>query len=195
VIDTPYALNPFGDFFWSAIGTLTAALISGTLCALIVVLIPRRIRLARDIISIVPANAIMVGCLSVFSIGAISIVYCISLVFILPLLLLPVAVVIWLGTVVLLIGGWVVIAEPFGQWLLRRRGVYAAPMAAAAVGGFVLTLMTLVVSRLPIFGWISILLGLIIAATGMGGLILTRLGTRAYPETVVTGDFSSARLV
>ena len=190
MIDTPdvISFSPLADFLSHLAFIVAAALVSGTLCALIVLFIPRRISLARDTLSIVTANAVLVGCFSVFGIGAISVLYGISLIFIVTFLLLPVAAVIWLGTAVLLISGWVVVAEPVGQWLLRRRAIYAAPMAAAAVGGFVLTFGTLIISWLPVFGWMGTLLGVIIAAAGMGGLLLTRLGTRAYPEMVIAGD-------
>ena len=195
MIDTPDVIDPIGNFYWGTIGTLTAALICGILCAIVVVMLPQRIRFARNTIATVPANAAMVGGFSFLAVGALSIIYGISLILILPVLLLPAAFGIWLGTIGLFLGGVVVVAEPFGQWLLRKCGIFAAPMAAAAVGGFVLMLGTLVLGTLPVFGWLATLAGLIIVAMGAGGLILTHLGTRAYPETIIAGDSPSVRLV
>ena len=195
MIDTPDVIDSIGNFYRGAIGTLTAALICGILCAIVVVMLPQRIRFARNTIATVPANAAMVGGFSFLAVGALSIIYGISLILILPVLLLPAAFGIWLGTIGLFLGGVVVVAEPFGQWLLRKCGIFAAPMAAAAVGGFVLMLGTLVLGTLPVFGWLATLAGLIIVAMGAGGLILTHLGTRAYPETIIAGDSPSVRLV
>ncbi len=195
MIDTPDVIDPIGNFYWGAIGTLTAALICGILCAIVVVMLPQRIRFARNTIATVPANAAMVGGFSFLAVVALSILYGISLILILPVLLLPAAFGIWLGTIGLFLGGVVVVAEPFGQWLLRKCGIFAAPMAAAAVGGFALMLGTLALGTLPVFGWLATLAGLVITAMGAGGLILTHLGTRAYPETIIAGDSPSARLV
>ena len=155
---------------------------TSVLCALIAVMFPRRLRLARNAVTAAPATAAIVGFLSLCAALGLTLLYVVSLLLFITALLLPFAALAWIALAALSVVGWVVIAEPIGHTLLRRRKVYAAPMAAAAVGGFVLTFGLQALSWLPLIGWIGSLVGFVLGFTGLGALLLTRLGTRSYPE-------------
>lgn len=155
---------------------------TGALCALIAVALPRRLRLARNAVTEAPATATVVGFFSLCVALGLTAVYIISLLIVITVVLLPFVALGWLVLAALSVVGWVVIAEPVGQLLLRRRKIYAAPLAAAAVGGFVLTFGLQIFSWLPSIGWIGPLIGFALGLTGLGALFLTRLGTRSYPS-------------
>jgi hypothetical protein len=57
-------------------------------------------------------------------------------------------------------------------------------LITAALGALALTLVQGLIEMLPCVGWISTLLMLVLGAIGLGAVILTRLGTRAYPEII-----------
>jgi hypothetical protein len=137
--------------------------------------------MARNAVTAAPATATIVGFCALCVAVGVTIVYIISLFLLVTLVLAPLVALGWLSVAALSFVGWVVIAEPFGHMLLRRRGIYAAPMAAAAVGGFVLTIGLQVLSWLPFMDWIGPVVGFVLGLAGLGALFLTRLGTRPYP--------------
>ncbi len=165
--------------------------ISG-LCALIAVLFPRRLRVARNAATSAPATTAVVGFLSLCAALGLTVLYAISLVLFITALLLPFAALAWIIFAALSAIGWAVIAEPIGHMLLRRREIYAAPMAAAAVGGFVLTFGIELLRLLPAVGWIGSVIGFVLGSAGLGALLLTRLGTRPYPERHAASESASA---
>ena len=165
--------------------------ISG-LCALIAVLFPRRLRLARNAATAAPATAAVVGFLSLCAALGVTILYALSLVLFITALLLPFAALAWIILAALAGIGWAVIAEPIGHTLLRRRDIYAAPMAAAAVGGFALTFGVELLRLLPVIGWTGTVIGFVLGSAGLGALLLTRLGTRPYPERHAASESASA---
>ena len=83
---------------------------------------------------------------------------------------------VWLAALIAIAVGWIAVGLWVGQSLLyvfRMRDV--ASFLEAAVGVFLITFL----SRLPLcFGG---LIGLLIAALGLGAVILTRFGTQSYP--------------
>ncbi|MCC7207276.1 MAG: hypothetical protein IT323_08220 [Anaerolineae bacterium] len=90
----------------------------------------------------------------------------------------------WAILLAALIVGWVAIAYPLGGWLLRRSAVNAPPVAAAALGALALTGAHGLIQIVPCLGWLSFLVLLGLGSVGLGALILTRAGTRPYPQFV-----------
>lgn len=90
----------------------------------------------------------------------------------------------WVLLLAALIVGWIAIAYPVGGWLLRRSAVKAPPIASAALGALVLTGVHGLIQIVPCLGWLSLILLVGLGAVGLGALILTRAGTRPYPEFV-----------
>lgn len=94
---------------------------------------------------------------------------------------LPVVGIAWLLIAAALVVGWVAVSFPIGALMMRRRG---SPIVAAAVGALALTLAQGLLEILPILGIVGGLALVIIGSVGFGAVILTRLGTRPYPEIV-----------
>lgn len=90
----------------------------------------------------------------------------------------------WAVLLAALIAGWIAIAYPLGGWLLRRSAVKAPPVAAAALGTLALTGVHGLIQIIPCLGWLSLLMLVGLGSVGLGALVLTRLGTRPYPELV-----------
>jgi hypothetical protein len=97
---------------------------------------------------------------------------------------LPLVAVGWAVLASGLLAGWIAIAYALGGWLLRQRGSHAPPIVTASLGALVLTLFEGGIQLVPCLGWLSVVLVLVIGLIGLGALILTRFGTRPYPEIV-----------
>lgn len=96
----------------------------------------------------------------------------------------PLVAVGWAVLVSGLLAGWIAIAYALGGWLLRQRGSHAPSIVTAALGALVLTLFQGGLQLVPCLGWLSVALVLVIGLIGLGALILTRFGTRPYPEII-----------
>jgi hypothetical protein len=84
---------------------------------------------------------------------------------------------VWLVLAVAVTFGWIAVGFWFGQWLFRALKVSdSSGLFEAAVGVFIVTFLARV---LPCIG---VLFGFVLAALGLGAVVLTRFGTRAYPE-------------
>jgi hypothetical protein len=89
---------------------------------------------------------------------------------------------------VALLFGWIVVGQVIGERLLSANG---RPMpgfiVSTLIGVTVLTLVTNmpVIGQVPFVGFllslIGSMVGLVIAITGLGAVLLTRFGTRSYP--------------
>jgi hypothetical protein len=92
--------------------------------------------------------------------------------------LLPVTVV----GALLLVAAAVLGGSALGLEVGRRMGHAfdraPSPVSAAGIGGFLLALVTLVITMIPCIGWI---LALLVSSLGLGAALLTRFGTRDYP--------------
>jgi len=163
----------------SVLLTIAAGLAVGIWCAIITLIVPGPVRVARNTVLIAPVTAVLIGLLAIaiaVGLNGLSI-----LIVTIPLIALADLIVLGLGAV-----GVAVIAEPIGHLILRRRGIYAAPIAAAAIGGFTLTILLLVLNRLPLgLSIIGMIATAILSAAGIGALILTRMGRRVYPPYTV----------
>lgn len=188
--DPAMFFSQLADFGAGAFGLLLLALLSGLLAALLELLLPRQMRNVQYTIAASPVDAALVGFFSVLALITGSVIYVLSLFFIVPLVLLPVIILLWLVLLLLALIGVVILAAPFGQWLLGRRAVETVPLVESAVGAFCLTGALGVLAALPIIGWLVTLLGCGIALTGLGALLLTRLGTRRYPTPITVTDSS-----
>lgn len=163
----------------SAIG---GALFAGIFAALSMFVLPApMIRMSRSVRQ-APVASGGIGCLTwVVAIG-VTVAYAVSLLLVLPLLLLPLVIVGWLllGLAVLL--GWVALAEPFGRTVFRWLGIAdQPPVIAAVIGGVLLTLLVRIWGVFWFTEWIGAVLSIVLGSVGLGAVILTRVGMRAYP--------------
>ena len=124
-----------------------------------------------------------IGCLTVVAAVGVSVFYALSLILVIPLLVLPLFLLAWVALGLALLVGWTAFAQPVGGWLLGRLGVSGQPlMVQAAIGGLALGFAVTVWDLFWFTSWIGSLLAVIVSAIGLGAVILTRLGTRPYPQ-------------
>jgi len=168
------------DLLGKVLATIAGSLGVGIWCAIITLIIPEPIRVARNSALIAPFTAVLVGFLALAA--GFGITTLLSLLIVTIICIPVIALVdIFLGALIAL--GIVVIAEPVGHMILRRRGIYAAPIAAATVGGVSLSVILALLFSLPfglsVIGYIALA---IVLSAGVGSLMLTRLGRRPYPR-------------
>jgi hypothetical protein len=184
--NTPFgdtASNPLFRFFQVIFTSLGMA----ALAALAAAIFPRQVnRMSGTAIS-QALTTTLVGFLSIAVAVALSAIYVVSIPLTLGLtcLGLPIVGLLWLVIGIALVVGWIAVSIPFGTTLLHRMKVYPTPMVAAALGTLVLTLVQGLVQMIPCIGWIGWLMLIVIGSAGFGAVLLTRFGTRPYPEMVM----------
>jgi hypothetical protein len=90
----------------------------------------------------------------------------------------------WLAVGIALITGWIAVSVPVGTMVLHRLKIYPTPMVAAAVGTLVTTLAQGILGMIPCLNLISWLAVIVLGSAGFGAVLLTRFGTRPYPEII-----------
>lgn len=173
--------NPFLHLLQIIGTTLAVAALAG----LAAVLMPRRLRRARDAAMSAPVTAGIAGFLTVGIAIGLTLVYALSLVFVITLILLPVVGLVWLALMLMIFGGWVVVSEPVGRIILNRLNISTVPMVASVVGAFALTLSIQLFSLIPCMSIVSTVLAVAFGSVGLGALFLTRGGRRSYPTLTV----------
>jgi len=161
-----------GDIFFSLLGRLIRTVFSTialmALGVLLVLFLPKPTNLVGQTVIKAPLPSIGVGLLTF-----------VVLLILVPLLIvicigIPVAVLLVLAAVAASVFGWIAIAALVGQRLLAALQVtQAQPVLEVIIGVPVVALL----SAVPCLGG---LLALIVAAAGLGAVILTRFGTVAY---------------
>ena len=175
-----------GSFLFRFGGFLTGTLFFGGLAALATAIFPQR--LGRIATSIRQSPGLMggIGCLTVVVAVGLSVVYALSLFLVLPVILLPFAILGWLALALLAVVGWFALASIAGDAVLRRMGVTErTPMVVAAVGGIALGLLVNVWSLFWFTGWIGGLVSAVLGSVGLGAVMLTRFGSQTYPREPV----------
>jgi cytoskeletal protein CcmA (bactofilin family) len=166
-------LNPLWDALW----WLLRSFIWAALAVLVALFVPKQIERVASTAVKNPAGSGGLGCLTIL---------------IVPLFLILLAITIcglpfsMLGGFVLWVAwgfGVIVIGAETGRRLAELLRVdWAIPVTAGA-GTFVLTLVSNGIGLLvPCIGWI---IAAIIGVIGLGAVLLTRFGSRAYPESVL----------
>lgn len=172
-----------GSFLFRFGSFLTGTLFFGGLAALATAIFPQR--LGRIAVSIRRSPGLMggIGCLTIVVAVGLSVVYALSLLLILPVILLPFAILGWLALALLAVIGWFALASIAGDTVLRRLGMAErTPLVVAAVGGIALGLFVNVWSLFWITGWIGALVSVILGSVGLGAVMLTRFGSQPYPR-------------
>jgi hypothetical protein len=170
--------NPFNnEFFDFMVNIVTAAIENATGLILIIIvaiaivtLFPNQTSLTS---SVVKSNWLVTG-----SIGMLTYLVMPILLFILTITicLIPIAVILGLAWVVAIIFGWVIVARVIGEVIVDHLHLRSWNLLAQTILGVVGLGM---VGMLPFVGWI---VGLLASAVGMGALLLSRGGTRNYPD-------------
>lgn len=175
--------NPVFRFFRVVFTSLGMA----ALAALAAAIFPRQVNRMSGTAMSQALTTTLVGFLSLGVALALSAIYVVSIPLTLGLtcLGLPIVGLLWLVIGIALITGWISVSIPLGTALLHRLKVYPTPMVAAALGTLVLTLALGLIEMIPCIGWIGWLMLVVIGSAGFGAVLLTRFGTRPYPEMVV----------
>jgi len=179
-IPLPFFSRYGGNFFQMLITSFAVAAIA----ALLTMIFPGQMRRISEAFIRRPRIAGTVGFLSMGAALGLTLAYVLLSVVTFGVLcvLLPIAAVAWIVITVALVIGWIAIGVPLGKVLLRS--THVPPMASGAIGTLVLTLGHGLLEMTPCTGWLAGLLLLVVGSMGFGAVLLTRLGTRAYPEYI-----------
>jgi cytoskeletal protein CcmA (bactofilin family) len=127
-----------------------------------------------------------------FGLGLLTMIVGITVIVLLAITicLSPVSLLVALALVLATLYGWIVIGYLLGQRMLQaiqKNGDQPTPVASALVGIFTVTLVQqwlMVLGQIPCLGFFFWLLGaglwLLVAATGLGAVVLSRFGTQRY---------------
>jgi hypothetical protein len=103
----------------------------------------------------------------------------------------------WILLAIATLFGWIVIGQMLGERLLIASGRHDPGLIqSSVVGVVVLTVLTNmpVIGQIPCLGWVlgfvGAVVGIILSAAGMGAVLLTRFGTRPYPNNSGSGGYS-----
>jgi len=188
--DRGLGFEPLDQFFRIMLGFiqgLMAALVISAIGLLVVLFLPDQTRtVGQTIRGTAPAS---------FGIGLLTLVVGLTVMILLliTICLAPVGLLLALGLVLATLYGWIVVGYLLGQRMLQslqKGGAEPTPVASALVGIFTVTLVQqvlMVLGRIPCLGFFFWILGaglwLLVAATGLGAVVLTRLGTQPYNGT------------
>jgi len=169
------------------VAAFSNALILGVLAGLVLLIWPEPLTRIERAITQAPAAVGGVGCLSVLLFPLLSVVLVVTLI------LSPLVFLLSLAFLAALLFGWVAMGTLFGERLLAWFGRNEiTPRVAGIVGTFALTLLVSVIGALPGFGFLGLVSGWTLAMVGVGAVVLTRFGRRAYAS--VPAAHADARL-
>lgn len=170
----------------SLFGALGSSILLGLLALLVVSLAPRPVARISDAISARPLASGTVGVLTLFAsislaallavISAVLVIVCIGLLGF-PIVL---AIVALLGVGLLV--GWVAVGRIVGNALsdaLKLKTL--SPALQAALGTAALSLGIGLLQLLPVVGFSASLVAFVVYGVGLGGVALTKFGTRPFP--------------
>ncbi len=183
----PTSFNPFAGIFnfgFDILGGIVTALAFAALGALVVIIAPNATRRVSDAVETRPWHSAGVGCLTPIVLVLLSILLFIILIGILviPFLIIAAAFA-W-------ILGWIGIGFLIGERILKALGTRDVLPVVAVCAGIIAVTIALrlpfaILGEIPFVGWIFSILGwliiCLIGLVGLGAVVLTRFGTRAYP--------------
>jgi len=182
--------EPFRLFFRIMTGFaqgLVVALVLAGIGLLVVLFLPAHTQVvAQTIRQVTPAS---------FGVGLLTLIVGITVMLLLFITccLIPVGLLVALALVLATLYGWIVVGYLLGERALRaiqKEGGEQSPTVTALVGILLVTLIQqglMALSNLPCLGFFFWLIGagmwLLVAATGLGAVVLTRFGTQPYTGT------------
>ena len=159
------------------------ALFLAAVAALVTLMIPYRLRRVSDALLSAPISTTVIGITSLVSAGAVSGLWLISLVLILPLCLLPLIGLGWIALALMFVVGWTALSLPAGAWLLAHLNVRRiSPVAAASVGAFLLAFGSGLLAISPWTTLLYLIVILFVGSWGLGAVVMTRFGGQRYPN-------------
>ncbi|MBI5304626.1 MAG: polymer-forming cytoskeletal protein [Chloroflexi bacterium] len=171
---TPFSYNWFANpinVFFGFVRVVLGVIALAAVGALTVAFWPSQTKQVAQVAQGSALPSLGVGCLTWIA------VIVLSLLLVITICGIPFAVFVWLAIIIATLVGWVALGWLVGERVMNALHVRQADnvVIAAVVGVFLLALL----SAAPIIGWLA---GLIVAIMGLGAVVLTRFGTRAYPS-------------
>lgn len=165
------------NFVWSSLLALTTAIAAGLLALVVVLLLPEQTQRVSAAMLTAPVLSGGVGLLTLIAVPFLAVV----LALVTLLCFSPFSLLAMLVYGIALFFGWIAVGALLGERLAAStRWQNVGPAIAAALGTFLLTLVTSGLSVLPGGEFFSSLIGAVVAAVGLGAVTLTRFGTQPY---------------
>ncbi len=164
---TPGNLWPIGRIFLGFFQVLAMA----ALAVLLALFLARPTQRIGNAVIIQPILSGAIGLLTVVVAPALLLVLGITLI------LLPVSLLGFLVLLAALVYGWVGLGLELGHRMMVAMKADWTPPVSAGVGTLVLTFVAWLIWLIPCLGPITVILA---ASVGLGGVVLTRFGTRPY---------------
>ena len=171
--------NPIGSVLWGIFQSLAIA----ALALLVVLFMPTPTRRVSNAIIAQPVIAGGLGLLTVVVTPAL------ILLLVITILLIPLGLIGVLLLAVAFLFGWIAMGMETGDRMASLFKVQWAPPVSAGLGTLVLSLFSSVFALVPCVGWV---LPTVIAIVGLGGVFLTRFGTRNGHSTGLVNVATSA---
>jgi hypothetical protein len=170
------------------VGTISSLIILGLITWVVAAFMPEQMYNVRRTITDSPPLSFGAGLITVVVAAVVGLILFITIC----LAFVPIIGYLLLGVATLF--GWIVIGQIFGERLLAASGRTGQPgfIFSSIVGVSLLTLITKmpVIGAVPCLGgllsFIGAVIGIALALTGLGAVLLTRFGTRLYQ----TSDYS-----
>lgn len=164
-------VTPWMVFGWLVVRSVLMAMLAGVLALIWPDALKRTARAVVD----QPLGAGLLGLAVMVLTPVVLVLFAITLIGI------PVALVLVAACVVALVFGWVALGVEVGQRLDDSLKLKFEPVLRAVLGTFVLVVVIGAIDLIPVVGW---LMTAIVTALALGGLVLTRFGSRTYsPST------------
>jgi hypothetical protein len=162
--------------FWNGLWFLARVFVLASLAVLLLLFFPTH---TQRISEVVVHQPIISGALGLITMLVAPIVF---VAIAITIILLPVSLVGVFLIVLIVIVGWMAMGLEVGNRLSRMLKMEWAAPVEAGIGTFVLSLVLGSIGFIPCIGWTIVAL---VASMGFGAVLLTRFGTREYPETVL----------
>ncbi|MCS6909735.1 MAG: polymer-forming cytoskeletal protein [Anaerolineales bacterium] len=165
------------SFIWNSLMALVTAIAAGLLALVVVLLLPEQTRRVSAAILTAPVLAGGLGLLTLIAVPFLAVVLAlVTLLCFSPFSLLALSV---YGIAMLF--GWIAVGALLGERLAASaRWQNVSPAFMAALGTFLLTLLTGSLGVLPGGELFSALMNLLVVSVGLGAVTLTRFGTQPY---------------
>lgn len=150
----------------------------GGLAMLVVLIAPTPTNRIATAIGKQPFTHWGIGLLTAFAVPA-AILVCIVTIIFIPLGLIGI-----IAVIVAIIYGWIALGYEIGKRLFSSTPGLS-PALVAGLGTVILSVVSRVLGAIPCIGW---LLVSTLSLFGVGAIVLTRVGTRDYPETYTSTD-------
>ena len=172
------AVNLSFSPIWKGLWFLAQMFILAALAVLVAMFLPKHLERVNRTVATQPLLAGSMGLLTGF------IAPFVIFLLVITICLIPAALLGILLLALLLLLGWVACGLEVGKRLgVALKQEWTAPISAG-VGTFLLTFVIGGMGKIWCIGWIF---PTVVAMIGLGAAILTRVGTRDYPETIVRG--------